>query len=132
MYCYVRNALPRVRLVSLVRLCYVFLLPCYLGGIEIVQPFLQKKMCCLFPHKKTPPTLTTLSLASETSKKIYLCLCWYFLTLECFTLEFTLAQLIDHHNLTARPTQVSLCTCCVKKIIWCLVAQTLSRPCFFP
>jgi hypothetical protein len=54
MYCYVRNALPHVRLVSLVRLCYVFLLPCYLGGIEIVQPFLQKK-CCLFPHKKTPP-----------------------------------------------------------------------------
>jgi NADH:ubiquinone oxidoreductase subunit H len=44
MYCYVRNALPRVRLVSLVRLCYVFLLPCYLGGIEIIQPFLQKKM----------------------------------------------------------------------------------------
>jgi hypothetical protein len=54
MYCYVRNVLPRVRLVSLVRLCYVFLLPCYLGGIEIVQPFLQKK-CCLFPHERPPP-----------------------------------------------------------------------------
>jgi NADH:ubiquinone oxidoreductase subunit H len=43
MYYYVRNALPRVRLVSLVRLCYVLLLPCCLGGIVIVQPFLQKK-----------------------------------------------------------------------------------------
>jgi hypothetical protein len=43
MYCYVRNALPHVRLVSLVRSCYVFLLSCYLGGIVIVQPFLQKK-----------------------------------------------------------------------------------------
>jgi hypothetical protein len=42
MYCYVRNALPRVRLVTLVRSCYVFLLSCYLGGIVIVRPFLQK------------------------------------------------------------------------------------------
>jgi hypothetical protein len=131
MYCYVRNALPRVRLVSLVRLCYVFLLPCYLSGIEIVQPFLQKK-CCLFAHKKTP-TQTTLSLASETFKKIHV-LVLMFPALECFILEVTPAQLIDPHSLTARPTQVSLCTC-VKKIYiccWCLVAQTLSRPCFFP
>jgi NADH:ubiquinone oxidoreductase subunit H len=58
MYCYVRTALPRVRLVSLVRLCYVFLLPCYLGGIEIVQPFLQKNVVCFLikrhPHFKQP------------------------------------------------------------------------------
>jgi NADH:ubiquinone oxidoreductase subunit H len=54
MYCYVRNALPRVRLVSLVRLCYVFLLPCYLCGIEIVQPFLKKNVVCLL-IKRPPP-----------------------------------------------------------------------------
>jgi hypothetical protein len=66
----IRNALPRVRLVSLVRSCYVFLLSCYLGGIVIVQPFLQKK--CVYPaHEKTPQT--TLSLASETPKKFYAC-----------------------------------------------------------
>jgi hypothetical protein len=53
MYCYVRNALPHVRLVSLVRSCYVFLLSCYLGGIVIVQPFLQKNVCSA--HEKTPP-----------------------------------------------------------------------------
>jgi hypothetical protein len=54
MYCYVRNVLPRVRLVSLVRSCYVFLLSCYLGGIVIVQPFLQKKIVACPVHKKTP------------------------------------------------------------------------------
>jgi hypothetical protein len=53
----IRDALPRVRLVSLVRLCYVFLLPCYLGGIEIVQPFLQKKM--LFVSSWKDPLLPT-------------------------------------------------------------------------
>jgi hypothetical protein len=95
MCCYVRNALPRDRVGSLARLCYVFLLPCYLGGIVNVQPFLQKK-CCLFPHEKTPAQ-TTLNLANETSlktKKIS-CLCWHFLALECFILEVTPAQLID-------------------------------------
>jgi NADH:ubiquinone oxidoreductase subunit H len=40
MYCYVRNALPRVRLVRLVRSCYVFLLPCYLEGTMVVQSIL--------------------------------------------------------------------------------------------
>jgi hypothetical protein len=65
MYFYVRNALPRVRLVSLVRSCYVFILSCYLGGIVTVQPFLQKNVVCSV-HKKTP-IQTTLSLASETS-----------------------------------------------------------------
>jgi hypothetical protein len=79
----IRNALPHVRLVSLVRSCYAFLLSCYLGGIVIVQPFLQKNACSV--HKKAP-TQTTSSLANETSKK---CLCGCFLTLVCFTLEFT-------------------------------------------
>jgi hypothetical protein len=65
MCCYVRNALPRVRLVSLVRLCYVFLLPCYLGGIEIVQPCWQKKCVVCFLMKD--PLQTPLSLASQTS-----------------------------------------------------------------
>jgi hypothetical protein len=36
----IRNALPRVRLVSLVRSCYVLLLSCYLGNVLVVQPFL--------------------------------------------------------------------------------------------
>jgi hypothetical protein len=66
MYCYVRNVLPRVRLLSLVGSCYVFLLPCYLGGMVIVLPFLQKNVVCS-AHEKTPPLQTTLSLASETS-----------------------------------------------------------------
>jgi hypothetical protein len=49
-----KNALPRVRLVSLVRSCYVFLLSCYLGGIAIVQPFLPIKIVVCFAHQKTP------------------------------------------------------------------------------
>jgi hypothetical protein len=35
----IRNVLPRVRLVSLVRSCYVLLLSCYLGNVLVVQPF---------------------------------------------------------------------------------------------
>jgi hypothetical protein len=55
MYCYVRNALPRVRLVSLVRSCPLFLLSCYLSGIVIIRPFLPKKIIiACFAHKKTP------------------------------------------------------------------------------
>jgi hypothetical protein len=42
-------------------------------------------------------------------------LMWYSLPLVCFTFEVTPAQFVDPHSLTARPTQVSLCTCCVKK-----------------
>jgi hypothetical protein len=53
-------------------------------------------------------------------KKILLLL--VFLALKCFTLEVAPAQLVDPHSLTARPTQVSLCTCCVKKIC-CLVSS---------
>jgi hypothetical protein len=56
MYCYVRNALPRVRLVSLVSSCYVFVLSCYLGGIVIVQPLLQKKSVVCSAHEKDPPS----------------------------------------------------------------------------
>jgi hypothetical protein len=55
MCCYVKNVLPRVRLVSLVRLCYVFLLPCYLGGILNVQPFLQKMLSVLLMKRFPPP-----------------------------------------------------------------------------
>jgi hypothetical protein len=40
MYCYVRNALPCVGLVSLVRSCYVLLLSCYLGNVLDVQSIL--------------------------------------------------------------------------------------------
>jgi hypothetical protein len=61
----IRNALPRVRLVSLVRSCYVFLLPCYLGGIVIIQPSLLKNVPCS-AHEKTL-LQTAMSLASETS-----------------------------------------------------------------
>jgi hypothetical protein len=73
----IRNALPRVRLVSLVRSCYVLLLSCYLGNVLVVQPFLPpnqqkniyKNVVC-FAHEKTPQT--TMSLASVTSlKKIH-------------------------------------------------------------
>jgi hypothetical protein len=53
------------------------------------------------------------------------CLCWYFLALECFTLEVTPAQLIDPHSLTARPTQVSLCTCVKKNL---LLVSSCSNP----
>jgi hypothetical protein len=31
--------------------------------------------------------------------------------------EVAPTQLVDPHNLIARPTQVSLCTCCVKKFV---------------
>jgi hypothetical protein len=60
MYCYVRNALPRVRLVSLVRSCYVFILSCYLGGIVTVQPFFYKKMLSVLFIKD--PNLNNLEL----------------------------------------------------------------------
>jgi hypothetical protein len=56
MYCYVRNALPCVRLVSLVSSCYVFVLSCYLGGKVIVQPLLQKKGVVCSAHEKDPPS----------------------------------------------------------------------------
>jgi hypothetical protein len=55
----IRNALPRVRLVSLVRSCHVFLLSCYLRGIVIVQPSLQKNGLPVLLMKR-PPTLTNL------------------------------------------------------------------------
>jgi hypothetical protein len=129
----IRNVLPRVRLVSLVRSCYVFHLSCYLGGIVIVQPFLQKKIA-YSAHEKTP-TLNNLVVSKWNPKNKYqiTCLCWYFLALVCCAFGNAPAQLIVPHSLTARPTQVSLCTCYVKKnVVWCLVAQTLSRPCFFP
>jgi hypothetical protein len=72
MYCYVRSYKKCLVLCcydSLVRSCYVFLLPCYLGGIVNVQPFLQKKLLLVLFIKRPPPLQTTLSLASETSLK---------------------------------------------------------------
>jgi hypothetical protein len=74
LYCYElqRNALPRVRLVCLVRSCYVFLLSCYRGGIVIVQPFLQKMFSVML--MKRPPPQTAFWLASKTFKKLsYAC-----------------------------------------------------------
>jgi hypothetical protein len=60
------------------------------------------------------------------------CLCWYFLTLVCFTLEVTPAQLVDLYSLTASSTETSLCMwLCQKNIVWCLVAQTMSSLKFF-
>jgi hypothetical protein len=49
----IRNVLPRVGLVCLVRSCYLIHLSCYLGGIVIVQTFLIKIVAC-FAHTKTP------------------------------------------------------------------------------
>jgi hypothetical protein len=114
-------------MVVLTRLCYVLLLSCYLGNVLIScsNLFLIYIKCCLFRSWKDPrPNNLELSKWNlfKKNKKIS-CLCWHFLALECFILEVTPAQLIDHHNLIARPTQVSLCTCYVKKIVvWCLVA----------
>jgi ABC-type multidrug transport system permease subunit len=54
MYCYVRNGLPRIRLVSLVRLCYVFLLPCYLGDTVFYSTLFAKKNVVCSVHKETP------------------------------------------------------------------------------
>jgi hypothetical protein len=91
MYCYVRNALPRVRWVCLVRLCYVFLLPCHLGSIVIVQPSFQKKVLSVLLMKG--PLQTTLSLASETSKKIMLELVFFFKPLRVLPLKLHLHSL---------------------------------------
>jgi hypothetical protein len=40
-------------------------------------------------------------------------LCWCFLALVCCAIGNAPAHLIDPHSLSARPTQVSLCTCCL-------------------
>jgi hypothetical protein len=124
-----KNVLPRVRLVSLVRSCCVFLLSCYLGGIVIVQPFLQNILLLVLFIKKRPPP-NNLEFSKWNLKKMLVLI---FSSPRVFTLEDAPAQLVDPHSLTARPTQVPLCTCCVKKnCCWCLVAQTLSGPWFFP
>jgi hypothetical protein len=39
-----------------------------------------------------------------------------FLTLVCFTLEFTPTQPVDSHRLTPKSTKASLCTCLCKKM----------------
>jgi hypothetical protein len=53
-------------------------------------------------------------------------LCWYFLTLVCFTLEFIAAQLVDSHSLTPKSTKASLCTCLCQKKVYYLFTQTMS------
>jgi hypothetical protein len=49
-----------------------------------------------------------------------------FLTLVCFTLEFTHAQLVESHSLTPKLTKTSLCTCLCKKN-WFIVCSR--KPC---
>jgi hypothetical protein len=128
-------------MIVLTRLCYVFLLSCYLGNVLVVQPFLPPQptniyiyiKCCLFRSWKDPPRnnheFTKWNLLKNS------CLSWYFLTLVCFTLEVKPAQLIDTHSLTANQTKASLCTClCQKKFIVyshkpCLSSNSFWKPC---
>jgi hypothetical protein len=88
----------------------------------LFNPFCKKKLSILLMKR---PLQTTLSLASETSffKKIMLVLVFF---CRCFTLEFTPAQLMEPHSLSARPTQVSLCTFCVKNI--CRLVSSCTNP----
>jgi hypothetical protein len=74
---------------------------------------------------KRPPYYQQ-SSGSQVKPQKKSCVCWYFLALEWFTLEITHAQLIDPHSLIARPTQVSLCTCIVKKIL--LLVSSCANP----
>jgi hypothetical protein len=116
----IRNALPRVRLVSLVRSCYVFLLSCYQGGIVIVQPFLQKKMLSVLLMKRPPPN--NLEFSKWNLKKKYSCLCCCFQPLVCYTIGNAPAQLVDLYSLTASSIKTSLCMgLCQKK--HCLVSS---------
>jgi F0F1-type ATP synthase assembly protein I len=116
MYCYElqKKSLILCVMIVLTRLCYVLLLSCYLGGFAIVQPFCKKKVACFAHKKETPFSKQSSGSLVKPFKKNHM-LMLVFLALVCFTLEFTLAQLIEPHSLTTRPTQVSLCTCYVKK-----------------
>jgi hypothetical protein len=133
MCCIARNCKRSLILcvkIVLTRLCYVLLLSGK-KNVLIVQPFLQKNGVCS-SHEKTP-TPNNLEFSKWNLLKKILLVLVFSSPLECFTFEVTPAQLIDPHSLTARPTQVSLCTCVKKNICcWYLVAQTLSRPRFFP
>jgi hypothetical protein len=120
MYCYVRNALPRVRLVSLVRTCYVFLLPCHLGSIVIVQPFLQKKVLFVLLMKKTPRP-NNLEFSNWNLKKIFM-LVLVFSNPCVFYPEVAPTQLADPHCLTASQTETPLCTWLCQKNC-CLVSS---------
>jgi hypothetical protein len=58
----IRSALSCVVLIVLIRLCYVFSLPCCLGGtitIQYILPLTNKKNVAGFSHKRSP-TLTSL------------------------------------------------------------------------
>jgi hypothetical protein len=95
LYCYFRNCKKKCLILccfdNLARLCYVFLLSCYLGGIVIVQPFLQKNV--VRPAHEKTPLQTTLSLASETLKKSNHMIVWCFLALVCLPLNLHLHSL---------------------------------------
>jgi hypothetical protein len=116
MYCYElqKKCVILCVVIVLTRLCYMLLLSGYLENVLIVQPLLQKKVLFVLLMKKTPRP-NNLELASETSLKENSCLCWYFLALECFTLEIKPAQLIDTHSSTPKSTKASLCPCVCQK-----------------
>jgi hypothetical protein len=98
----------------------------------LFNPFCKKNVVCLLI--KRPPNNLEVS-KSNLKKKYYHVLVWVFLALVYFTLEFTHAHLMEPHSLTARPTQVSLCTClCQKRFIVCshkpcLVSHSFWKPC---
>jgi hypothetical protein len=57
LYCYElqKKCLILCVMIVLTRLCYVLLLSCYLGGIVIVQPFLQNILLLVLFIKTPPP-----------------------------------------------------------------------------
>jgi hypothetical protein len=113
-------------------LCYVFLLTCFLEGTIVVQsilPLTNKISCMSCSWEDPPPNNPVVSKWNQ--KKSNPCLCWYFLALVCCAIGNTLAQLIEPYSLTARPTQVSLCTCLCQKKVYCLFTQTMSSLTFF-
>jgi hypothetical protein len=79
-----------------------------------------------FAHEKTSPHPNNLKFSKWNLFLKKSCLCWYFLTLVCFTLEVKHAQLIDTHSLTPKSTKASLCTCCVNFFVLCLVSSCIN------
>jgi hypothetical protein len=115
MCCIARNCKRSLILcvnIVLTRLCYVLLLSGKKKCFNCSTLF-TKKCCLLFSWKD--PTPNNLEFSKWNLLKKILLVLVFSSPLQCFTFEVTPAQLIDPHSLTARPTQVSLCTC-VKKI----------------
>jgi hypothetical protein len=75
----------------------------------------KKKRLSVLLMKRPPSPKQSSCSRVKPLKKIKSRACFGVSSLVCFTLEIAPTQLIDTHSLTARPTQVSLCTCCVKK-----------------